>query len=44
MTFHTVGYLIKAYSEAFEELDEGIIEALKASGANWWQIVFQALL
>ena len=44
MTFHTVGYLIKAYSEAFEELDEGIIEALKASGANWWQIVFQAVL
>ena len=44
MVFHTVGYLIKAYSEAFEELDEGIIEALKASGASWWQIVFQAVL
>jgi len=44
MTFHTVGYLIKAYSEAFEELDEGIIEALKASGASWWQIIFQAVL
>lgn len=44
MTFHTIGYLIKAYSEAFEEMDEGIIEALKASGANWWQIVFQAVL
>lgn len=44
MTFHTIGYLIKAYSEAFEELEEGVIEALKASGANWWQIVFQAVL
>lgn len=44
MTFHSVGYLIKAYSEAFEELDEGVIEALRASGANWWQIVFQAVL
>ncbi|PRR84386.1 PhnE/PtxC family ABC transporter permease [Clostridium vincentii] len=44
MTFHTVGYLIKAYSEAFEEIDEGVIEALKASGANWWQIVFQAVI
>lgn len=44
MTFHTVGYLIKAYSEAFEEIDEGTIEALKASGASWWQIVFQAVL
>lgn len=44
MTFHTIGYLIKAYSEAFEEIDEGTIEALKASGASWWQIVFQAVL
>ena len=44
MTFHTIGYLIKAYSEAFEEIDQGTIEALKASGAGWWQIVFQAVL
>lgn len=44
MTFHTVGYLIKAYSESFEEIDHGVIEALKASGANWWQIVSQAVI
>ena len=44
MTFHSVGYLVKAYSESFEELDEGVMEALKGSGANWWQIVFQAIL
>lgn len=44
MTFHSVSYLIKAYSESFEELDRGVIEALKASGANWWQIVFQAVI
>jgi len=44
MTFHSVGYLIKAYSESFEELEDGTIEALKASGANWWQIVFQAVI
>ena len=44
MTFHSVGYLIKAYSESFEELDEGVIEALRGSGASWWQIVFQAVL
>ncbi|KPU42581.1 phosphate-import permease protein PhnE [Oxobacter pfennigii] len=44
LTFHSVGYLIKAYSESFEEIDYGVIEALKASGANWWQIVFQAVL
>lgn len=44
MSFHSFGYLIKAYSESFEEVDHGVIEALKASGANWWQIVCQAVL
>lgn len=44
MTFHTIGYLIKAYSETFEEIDEETLQALKASGASWWQIVFQAVL
>ncbi len=44
MAFHSISYLVKAYSEAFEELDPGVIEALKASGASWWQIVFQAVI
>lgn len=44
MSFHTIGYLMKAYSESFEELDEGVLEALRASGANWFQVVFQAIL
>lgn len=44
MTFHSVSYLVKAYSESFEEMEDGVIEAMKASGANWWQIVFQAVL
>lgn len=43
MTFHTVGYLMKAYSESYEEIDSGAIEALKATGASWWQIVFQSV-
>lgn len=44
LSFHTVGYLTKAYSEGFEDLDRGVIEALKAAGAGWWQIVFQAVI
>lgn len=44
LTFHSAAYLIKAYSESIEEMDDGRIEALKASGANFWQIVFQAIL
>ena len=44
LTFHSAGYLIKAYAESIEEMDDGTIEALKASGASFWQIVFQAIL
>jgi len=44
MTFHSVSYLTKAYSESFEDLDRNVLEALTASGANWWQIVFQAVI
>jgi len=44
LTFHSAGYLIKAYAESIEEMDSGTIEALKASGASYWQIIFQAVL
>jgi phosphonate transport system permease protein len=44
LAFHSISYLTKAYSESFEELDRSVIEALMASGANWWQIVFQAVI
>lgn len=44
LTFHSVAYLTKVYSESYEEIDEGVIEALKASGASFWQIIFQAVL
>ena len=44
LTFHSAGYLTKAYAESIEEMDAGTIEALKASGASFWQIVFQAII
>ena len=44
MSFHSLGYLIKAYAESFDELDNGVIEALQSTGANWWQIVWQAVI
>lgn len=44
LLFHSVAYLVKAYSESFEEIDPGVLEALRASGARWWQIVFQAVV
>lgn len=44
MLFHSIAYLVKAFSEAFEEVDQGIIEALRATGASWWHIVVHAVL
>jgi len=44
MSFHSAGYLIKAYAESFEEIELGTLEALQASGATWWQIVAQAVV
>jgi phosphonate transport system permease protein len=44
MLFHSIAYLVKAFSEAFEEVDRGIIEALRSTGANWWHIVVHAVL
>lgn len=44
MSFHSIAYLTKVYSESIEEIDEGVIEALRACGASWWQIVFQGVL
>lgn len=44
LSFHSISYLVKAYSEAIEEMEFGTIEALKASGASFWQIIFQAVL
>ena len=44
LTFHSAGYLIKAFAESIEKMDDGTIEALKASGASYWQIVFQAIV
>lgn len=44
LLFHSVAYLTKAYSERFEEVDRAVIEALRAAGASWWQVVFQAVV
>ena len=42
--FHTVAALAKLYSEAIESIDPGPIEAVKATGASWPQMVIYAVL
>ena len=44
MTLHTIAYLTKAYAESFEEIDDGMIEALRATGAKWWHIIVHVVL
>lgn len=44
LLFHSVAYLVKAYSESFEEVDAGVVEALRATGATWWQVVARGVV
>ncbi|MEA1853852.1 ABC transporter permease subunit [Cytobacillus sp. FSL W7-1323] len=44
MLFHSVAYLVKAFSESFEEVDKGVLEALRSTGAGWWQTIVHAVL
>lgn len=44
MMLHTIAYLTKAYAESFEELDDGVLEALRASGASWWHTIIHAVV
>ncbi len=39
MTLHTVAALGKLYSEVIEGIDPGPLEAIRATGANWTQVV-----
>lgn len=43
-SLHAISYLAKMFSESFEDMENDKIEALKASGASFWQIVFQSII
>lgn len=44
LAFHNVGVLGKLYSEAIEGVDPGPIEAITATGANRFQVIWTAVL
>lgn len=44
IAFHNVGVLGKLYSEAIENIDQGPIEAITATGANRIQVIWTAVL
>lgn len=44
ITVHSVAALAKLYSEVIEGIDPGPIEAVRATGANWAQVVRYAVI
>jgi phosphonate transport system permease protein len=44
LAFHNIGVLGKLYSEAIEGIDPGPIEAITATGANRFQVIWTAVL
>jgi phosphonate transport system permease protein len=44
LAFHNLGVLGKLYSEAIEGIDPGPIEAITATGANRFQVIWTAVL
>ncbi|OIJ21284.1 phosphonate ABC transporter, permease protein PhnE [Anaerobacillus alkalidiazotrophicus] len=44
LAINSIGMLIKVYSEAIEEMDTGLIDALRATGASKFQIVMQGII
>jgi phosphonate transport system permease protein len=39
ITFATIGFLAKLLAEDIEDSDAGQLEAIRATGASWWQLV-----
>ena len=44
LTIHSIAALGKLYSEAIESISPGPIEAVTATGANWFQIIVYAVI
>jgi phosphonate transport system permease protein len=44
LTVHSIAALGKLYSESIESIDHGPVEAIQATGANWLQTVWYAVI
>jgi len=43
LTFATIGFLSKLLAEDIEDIDEAQAEAVRATGASWWQVIGYAI-
>lgn len=44
LCFGTIGFLSKLLAEDIEDIDHAPLEALRATGAGWWQVLAYAVL
>lgn len=44
MLFSAIGYLLKTFTASIEEAGSEIIEAMKSTGASWFNIIFHGLI
>ncbi len=42
--FGSLGFLVRAFMEALDEVDTGTIEALRATGASYFHVVFRSVV
>ncbi|MFD1511527.1 phosphonate ABC transporter, permease protein PhnE [Lacimonas salitolerans] len=43
LSFATIGFIAKLLADDIEEINEGQAEAIRATGASWWQVVNYAV-
>lgn len=43
LTFATIGFIAKLLAEDIEDIDESQAEAIRATGASWWQLINYAV-
>lgn len=44
LCFHSFAYLVKAFSQSIEEVNEGSLEAMKATGSSWLQTMARGVV
>ncbi|MDQ2086760.1 phosphonate ABC transporter, permease protein PhnE [Herbivorax sp. ANBcel31] len=44
LAINSIGMLLKVYAESIEEIDKGVIEAIRATGASSFQVFMQGIL
>ena len=42
--FGSFGFLVRAFMEALDEVDTGMVEALKATGASYYHVIFRSVV